>query len=160
MKKMSRKTFLIGGTTAVAAVVTGVCACRKTVWATISGKGTTPLIASEAYEVLDDQRVRIHLGSVPELVRVGGAVKIIDSRLDDSLIVARIAEDAYVAASIHCTHRGVEVEYKEEEKCFKCASIGGSRFATNGEKTRGFAKGPLRTYALTSEGDDLVIRLS
>jgi Rieske Fe-S protein len=83
----------------------------------------------------------------------------LDSNVDDSLIVVRTAENSYVAASIKCTHRGVEVEYRADEKCFKCASLGGSRFKTNGEKMRGFAKGPLKAYPVSLEGDILLVRL-
>ena len=160
MKKISRKAFLVGGATTAAAAATGACLCTKTGWATISGVGATPDIAPDAYDVVEDKSIRISLDRVPELALVGGAVKILDSNIDDSLIVVRMTEDAYVAASIKCTHRGVEVEYRADDKCFKCASLGGSRFKTNGEKIRGFAKGPLKTYPISSEGNILVVQLS
>ena len=108
-------------------------------------------IAPDAYSIGKDKNIRICLDKVPELALVGGAVKIVDASIDDSLIVVRETEDVYVAASIKCTHRGVEVEYRAEDKCFKCASLGGSRFKTNGEKVRGFAKGPLKTYPISRE---------
>ena len=158
MKKISRKAFLAGGATAVAAAA-GACLCTKTGWATISGVGATPSIAPDAYDIGEDKSVTIHVAKVPELAQVGGSVKILDSKIDDSLIVARIEEEGYVAASINCTHRGVEVEYRPDEKCFKCASLGGSRFKTNGENMSGFAKGPLNTYPVSSEGDILVVRM-
>jgi len=158
VKKISRKAFLAGGATVVAAA--GACLCTKTGWATITGVGATPEIAPDAYDVLEDERITIHLDKVPELARVGGSVKILDPDIDDSLIVVRKAEDVYLAASIECTHRGVEVEYRPDDQCFKCASLGGSRFKTDGEKIRGFASGPLKTYPVSSEGNTLVIRLS
>lgn len=159
MKKISRKAFLVGGATAAAGAV-GACLCTKTGWATISGVGATPAIAADAYTIGDDGTVRIHLDKVPELGEVGGAVKILNKKIRDALIVVRDAENAFVAASIRCTHRGVEVEYRTEEKCFQCASLGGSRFKTNGEKLRGLAKGPLKTYAAIRDGNLLVVRLS
>jgi len=160
VKKISRKAFLVGGVTATAAA--GACLCTKTGWATISGVGDTPDIAQDAYEVVKNENIKnikIRLDRVPELALVGGSVKILDSTIDDSLIVARIAEDVYVAASINCTHRGVEVEYRPGDKCFKCASLGGSRFKTDGEKIRGFAKGPLKAYPVSSEGNILIVQL-
>ncbi len=160
MKKISRKAFLIGGATAAAAA-TGACLCTKTGWATISGVGATPAIASDAYTIEEhDGTIHIIIEKAPELALVGGAVKISDSRIRDALIVVRETEDVYVAASIQCTHRGVEVEYRAEDKCFQCASLGGSRFKTNGEKIGGFAKGPLKTYPTAREGNTLVVRLS
>ena len=158
MKKISRKVFLAGGA-AAAAAATGACLCTKTGWATVTGVGNTPSIAQDAYEIVKDKGIRISLDKVPELATVGGAIKILDPNIDDSLIVARIAEDAYVAASIKCTHRGVEVEYQPDCKCFKCASLGGSEFKTSGEKISGFAKKPLKTYPVSSEGNILVVRL-
>jgi Rieske Fe-S protein len=76
--------------------------------------------------------------------------------LKDPLIVARTAEGAFVAVSLKCTHRGVEVEYSEMKRCFKCASLGGSEFKMTGEKIKGFAKSPLQSYLTRVEGDRLV----
>ena len=160
MTKISRKAFLAGGATAVAAAAAGACLCTKTGWATISGVGATPSIAPDAYGIEKDNSIRICLEKVPELAQVGGSIKIVDTSIHDVLIVVRETEDAYVAASIKCTHRGVEVEYRADDKCFKCASLGGSRFKTNGEKVSGFAKGPLKTYPISREDSILVIRLS
>lgn len=157
MKKISRKAFLVSGATAAAA---GACLCTKTGWATISGKGDTPNIAPEAYDIGEDKSIRIRLDRVPELAIIGGSVKILNPNIDDALIVVRTADDMYVASSIKCTHRGVEIEYQADEKCFKCASLGGSTFKTNGEKIGGFAKGDLKTYSVSVEGDGLVVRLS
>jgi len=160
MTKISRKAFLAGGATAVAAAAAGACLCTKTGWATISGMGTTPGIAPDAYDMAKDNSIRIHLDRVPELAQVGGSIKIVDANLPDALIVVRETEDTYLAASIKCTHRGVEVEYRPEDKCFKCASLGGSRFKTSGEKVSGFAKGPLKTYHVSRQDSSLMIRLS
>ena len=142
VKKISRKAFLVGGATAVATAAAGACLCTKTGWATISGVGATPSIAPDAYGIGEDKSIRICLDKVPELALVGGAVKIVDANINDSLIVVRETEDVYVAASIKCTHRGVEVEYRAEDKCFKCASLGGSRFKTNGEKVSWICERP------------------
>ena len=159
MTKISRKAFLVGGAVAAAAAA-GACLCTKTGWATISGVGDTPNIAPDAYDIGEDQCIRIRLDKVPELACDGGSVKILDSTIDDSLIVVRIKEDVYVASSIKCTHRGVEVEYRAHDKCFKCASLGGSTFKTSGEKVHGFAKSSLKTYPVSAEGNTLVIQLS
>lgn len=158
VKKISRKVFIVGG--AAAAVAAGACLCTKTGRATLTGVGDTPEISDDAYDVTGDKSVRIHLDRVTALASVGGAIKMRDPDIGDSLIVARVANDAYVAASIKCTHRGVEVEYHADDKCFECASLGGSRFKTSGERIGGFAKRPLRTYPVSLEGGVLVIQLS
>jgi Rieske Fe-S protein len=158
VKKISRKAFLVGGAAAATAAA-GACLCTKKGWATISGVGDTPDIAPDAYDLGEDRSVRIRLDKVPELARIGGSVKILDSNIDDSLIVVRKTEDVYVAASIQCTHRGVEVEYRAGDKCFQCASLGGSRFKTSGETIGGIAKRPLKTYPVFTEDNTLVVRL-
>jgi len=160
MKKISRKAFLVGSAAAVTTAAVGACLCTKTGWATISGVGATPSIAPDAYGIGKDNNISICLDKVPELARVGGAVKIVDATINDSLIVVRESEDVYVAASIKCTHRGVEVEYRTDDKCFQCASLGGSRFKTNGERVSGFAQGPLKTYPSFRKDNTLVIRLA
>jgi Rieske Fe-S protein len=160
VKKISRKAFLAGGATAVAAATAGVCLCTKTGWATISGVGATPSIPPDAYRIEKGISVRVRLEKVPELAQIGGAVKIVDANLHDSLIVVRETEDSYVAASLKCTHRGVEVEYRADDKCFRCASLGGSRFKVDGENVSGFAKGPLKAYSVSREDGTLVIRLA
>jgi Rieske Fe-S protein len=159
VKKISRKAFLVGGATVIATAAAGACLCTKTGWATISGVGATPAIAPDAYSIGKDKNIRICLEKVPELAMVGGSIKVVDANINDSLIVVRETEDVYVAASIKCTHRGVEVEYRADDKCFECASLGGSRFKTNGEKVCGFAKSPLKTYPTSREDKILVVRL-
>ena len=159
MKKISRKSFLIGGAGAAVAAA-GACFCTKTGRATLFGVGATPEIARDAYDVAEDGEIRIYVDKVSEFASAGGAVKIFDSRISGPLIVARTAEDTYVAASIQCTHRGVEVEYHPEGNCFQCASLGGSRFETNGKKIGGFAKGPLKTFPASCEDGILVIHTS
>ena len=122
--------------------------------------GATPAIAPDAYSIGKDERIRICLDKVPELALVGGAVKIVDAKIDDSLIVVRESEDVYLAASIKCTHRGVEVEYRRGRQVLPVRQPGGSRFKTNGENISGFAKGPLKTYPISRKDNSLVIRLS
>jgi Rieske Fe-S protein len=157
--KISRKAFLAGGATVVATAAAGACLCTNTGWATTTGIGTTPNIAPDAYSIGEGQRVRVDLDKVPELAPVGGSVKIVDGKLRDGLIIVRETEHDYRAASIHCTHRGVEIEYRAEADCYQCASLGGSRFALDGEKLSGFAKGPLRSYPVTCSGNTLMIQL-
>ena len=159
MKKMSRKTFLIGGATAATVAAAGTCVCSKTVRATITGVGSTPPMDLNAYEVAKGGALRIQLNKVPELKEVGGAVKVIDPSISGSLIVVRETKESYVAASLHCTHRGVEVEYEAEDNCFECASLGGSRFGIEGEKISGFAKGPLKTYPVSIDQDVLIVSI-
>ena len=74
-----------------------------------------------------------------------------------------VGESSFVAASIKCTHRGVEVEYQPGEKRFECASLGSSTYGLDGANLGGMAKTPLKVYSASLDPDDrnrLVIRLS
>lgn len=142
MKQVTRRTALA----AIGSAGAGACMCGlEAGCATFTKVGKTPAIASEAYAV-EDRRLRIDLGKVPDLAAVGGAVKIIDPKLPSSLIVARTAENVYAAVSLLCPHRGVEVEYRHAQHCFRCASLGHSTFGTDGALLKGFAHHGLTRY--------------
>ncbi len=156
MKKLTRRKFVIGSGVAVSAA--GACMCTKTGLATITGVGATPEINSEACTVADNE-LRIDLEKEPRLKAVGDAVKILDEKLKKPLIIVQEEQGKYIVASIQCTHRGVEVEYKPDDKCFKCASLGGSQFKTDGTKIKGFAKGALESYSASLENNVLIINI-
>lgn len=142
MNKMTRR----GMVAAIGVAGAGVCVCGMNEGcATFTKKGKTPVIAAEAY-VIEGNTVRVALDKVPALAAVGGSVKVIDPRLPTSLIIARKTEDEYAAVSLLCPHRGVEVEYQHEEKRFRCASLGHSRFGTDGALQKGLAKKGLTRY--------------
>ena len=142
MKNITRRDIVAAIGTAGA----GVCVCgMNSGCSTFSKVGDTPPVAADAY-TMDKKSVRIALDKVSELGQVGGAVKIIDKRLPASLIVGRTGEGEYVAVSLLCPHRGVEVEYKHEDKQFRCASLGHSKFGTDGKIKKGLTKKSLSCY--------------
>jgi nitrite reductase/ring-hydroxylating ferredoxin subunit len=141
---VTRRGFIVGGT--LTALHTGMCLCAVTGCSSITGKGKTPKIRPDAYSIGDGPTVTIDIAEVPSFREVGGSVKIIDERLPDDLIVVRAADDIYIAASLYCTHRGVELEYDNEDKNFVCASAGRSRFQLDGKNISGSADKPIATY--------------
>jgi Rieske Fe-S protein len=158
MSRIKRRDFIAGGT--AAAVGAGVCACGLGC-ASITGVGDTPEIAAGAY-IIEGGKLRIALDQAPELGKVGGSVKVTDENLPEPLIIARVADGEYVAASIKCAHRGVEVEYRHKDKNFKCASLGSSRYSLEGAKIKGPAKGPLKVYEVSLgflDKNKLVVKL-
>ena len=158
MKTMTRRNVVA----AMGAAGAGTCLCGLNGGcATFSKVGATPPIPVGAYSV-EGRTLRIALDHVPELGAIGGAVKIIDPRLSAPLIVARLGEGAYAAVSLLCPHRGVEVEYRHDEQQFRCASLGHSRFASDGARKKGPAKTGLSAYAAARDPADanrLVITL-
>lgn len=124
----------------------GVCVCGLNGGcATFTKKGKTEALDTAAY-LIEGKSVKIALDKAPLLGAVGGSVKLIDARLPTSLIVARTGAADYVAVSLHCPHRGVEVEYQHEHQCFSCASLGNSKFGTDGSLKKGLAKKGLTQY--------------
>ncbi len=124
--------------------------------AAITKVGDTPLINPDAFRIAGGM-IKIDLTREPNLQKAGGSVKIIDALLSAGLIVACIEEGHYVTASLHCTHRQVEVEYDARKKQFECASLGSSTYALDGANTGGPAEKPLQPCETRLEGDVLVV---
>jgi len=147
---------------AIGAASAGTCVCGLNGGcASFSKVGKTVQLATDAYAV-ETTKVIIDLGQAAALNEVGGSAKIIDARLPTPLIIGRTGETEYAVVSLLCTHRGVEVEYRHQDKLFRCASLGHSKFGTDGALKKGLASKPLHCYAATLDSDDktrLVITL-
>jgi Rieske Fe-S protein len=150
MTSINRRDFLAS---LAAAAGAGTCACGAGGCATFTKTGNTPAIAADAYTI-EGRTATLRLGQVPELASVGGAVKILDPRLPQPIIVGRAGQAEYIAVSLLCTHRGAEVEYRHKEGQFRCASLGHSRFDPDGSRKRGPARRPLQRFEthLTPDG--------
>jgi len=155
VKNVTRREFIVGSAATAAA---GVCMCGLGGCSTITKIGNTPQITSGAYSI-EEASVKLALDKVPQLANIGGSGKIIDPALPDSLIIARTGEAQYIATSIKCTHRGVEIEYHHDSGHFKCASLGGSKFELDGTNISGPAKEPLKAYPTSLEEGRLVIHI-
>ena len=124
----------------------GVCLCGGTCGcATFTKVGSTPPIPKDAYTI-KDKKILLKLDKAQQLSAVGGAVKIIDPKLPNAIIVARSSETEYAVVSLLCPHRGVEVEYQHANKQFRCASLGHSKFNTDGTLKKGLTKKSLSHY--------------
>ena len=150
MKKMTRRDMV----TAIGAAGAGTCVCGLGGGcATFTKVGNTPAIAAEAYAV-EGKTLKVSLDKTSALADVGGSVKIIDARLPTPLIIGRIGETEYAVVSLLCPHRGVEVEYKHADKQFRCASLGHSKFGTDGKLKKGLTKKSLSRYTATLDPAD------
>ncbi len=121
--------------------------------ATFSKVGDTPAIAAEAYTI-EGKSLMVALDKAPSLAEIGGSVKIIDKRLATPLIIGRTGESEYAVVSLLCPHRGVEVEYRHTESQFRCASLGHSRFGTDGKLKKGMTKKSLSHYTAALDPAD------
>ena len=157
MENITRRKFI--STTGVIAAGTAVgCVCGLGGCSAISKVGNTRHIQSDAYSINKDV-LHIDLSKEPELDTIGGSVKVIDDQLDDGLIIVRVEENRFVAMSIYCTHRQVEVEFDSQKNLFECASFGSSRFGLDGDNLSGRAKEPLKAYEAKLENEILLVTL-
>ncbi|GEM_PF-510079 len=154
---ITRRDFVVCGAVSAGATV---CLCGLTGCSTFTGVGKTPQIHADAYSIEEGPVVVVNLDKATDLNAVGGSAKIIDSKLGDALIIARVGETEYVAASIHCTHRGVELEYNHEKKQFVCSSLGSSAFDLKGNRIKGPAEKSLRIYGVNLEGNLLKVDMT
>ena len=142
MKKVTRRSMLV----AIGAAGVGACVCGLGgSCATFTKKGKTPALAAGAY-VIEGGAVRVALDKAPQLAAVGGSMKLINARLPTPIIIARTGKSDYAVVSLLCPHRGVEVEYRHEERRFRCASLGHSTFSTDGALQKGLATKGLTRY--------------
>lgn len=153
MNKINRREFI------ETAALAGACACGLTGCATFTKIGDTLPIESAAYKAELPDKVTVTLNKAPSLAAPGKAVKIVDPALSDPLIIARVEQDKYVVASLRCPHRGVELEYQADQKRFRCASLGHSKFALDGRKLGGPAPREIKVYAASVADGILTIKL-
>jgi cytochrome b6-f complex iron-sulfur subunit len=91
------------------------------------------------------------------LLNEGSSVKIIDSQINDSIIIANTGDDVFVALSISCTHNGFEVEYKHDKKLFRCISINRADFTCDGRVINGPTGKALTSYPIRRQDEKMTI---
>ena len=156
MVKLNRRQFLKKSAMTIA--VTSTCLCNLNGCATITKIGNTPAIIPESF-TLTNNILTIDLSKETILSKVGGAVKIKHSDIPDGMIIAHVEDNRFEIASLLCTHRGVEVEYDHSQNNFKCASLGGSTFAIDGNNISGPAEKPLKEYEAVLKNSVLIIKI-
>ena len=140
--------------TAIGAAGAGACVCGLGGGcATFSKVGKTPAIVAYAYAI-EGNTLKVTLDKTTPLASVGGSVKIVDARLPAPVIIGRTGEAEYAVVSLLCPHRGVEVEYRHADRQFRCASLGHSKFGTDGKLKKGLTKKSLSRYTAALDPAD------
>lgn len=141
----------------------GACMCGLNACFIFPNAGDTPQIHPPVYEIEASDKnldIIIDTGKAPELLDEGSAVKIIDDRIKDSIIIANTGEKVFVALSIACTHNGFEVEYKHDKKVFKCISLNRAEFACDGHVIDGPTSKSLNAYPIRLQDDRLIVSIA
>lgn len=101
-------------------------------------------------------RIRLQLAAYPDLGKPNGAIKILPSGAAEPIYVLATDSAEYQALSPICTHRGCTVDVQGPRLVCPCH---GSTYDRDGTVLRGPAERPLTRYAVTREGDTLVIEV-
>ncbi len=155
--KVSRREFL-ATSAAAGACLCGLTGCNLLLPQT----GDTPLIQPPAYEIVEANGkvdIVIDIGKTPDLLKEGCAVKIIDKRINDRIIVANTGKNGFTALSISCTHNGAEVEYKNDLKKFICVSFNHAEFSPDGRSIDGMKLKTLTSYPISRKDENLIISI-
>ena len=144
-----------GMVAAIGTAGAGTCVCGLGGGcATFSKVGDTPAVGADAYTI-EGKTLMVALDKTPALAEIGGSVKITDKRLPTPVIIGRTNETEYAVVSLLCPHRGVEVEYQHTESQFRCASLGHSKFGTDGKLKKGLTKKSLSHYTAALDATNL-----
>lgn len=157
-EKVSRREF-IATTAAVGMCMCGLNGCNFFLPYT----GDTPQIHPPAYEITESNgkvEIIIDIVKIPDMLNQGNAIKIIDPKINDRIIIANPGDNKLIAFSIACTHNGAEVEYIHDKKIFKCVSYNRAEFSLEGKSTDVMNLKTLKSYPLRRQNEKLVISFS
>ena len=102
-------------------------------------------------------KVTVDISSGSSLVQNGYAIV---QYSGGSILVAHLDDGSYHAMTSVCTHQGCAInQYNSGSKEFICPCHG-SRFNTSGGVTNGPASSPLKQYATSVSGNQLIITLA
>ena len=156
-RRLNRREFM------AATAAAGACMCGLNGCFVFPNDGDTPQIHPPVYEIRSAHNhmdIVIDTGKSPDLLKEGSAVKIIDARLKDSIIIANTGENVFVALSIACTHNGFEVEYKHDRKIFRCISVNHAEFSCGGRVIDGPTSKALSSYPIRRQNESLTISMA
>ena len=150
---MNRREFIQGVCLSGIGIVAGT--------SIINALGIETLKASPRPGIFHGNReIPILLADTPELQTVGGAYHFEIEELEKHILIARTAEDTFVAVDIKCTHKGCDVKYDEGKgtPMFVCPCHD-SKFDMTGVPKSGPAKKPLGTYKTSLKDGELTIHI-
>ncbi len=160
-RKLSRRTLLrIGGCAVVTAMAGGagaIIATQTDLLDRLQGVTDTEVLARDAWDYADGTLI-IDLDQVPTLAALNSAMRLEDDAIPESLLIVHGADDDYYVFVNLCPHNQRKVD--PVEGMLKCVCPSHSTFDYAGTVLSGPAKTALTTYAVTQEGDSLVVTLA
>jgi nitrite reductase/ring-hydroxylating ferredoxin subunit len=162
-QKVSRRTLLrlggCAGITVAACGVTGVVLDTQTdVVDRIRGVSHTPVLDNESAWTYADNTLTLTLSQIPDLAQPNDAVRLEDDRLPEPLLIVHGKDENYYVYVNRCTHAERKIDTIDGQ--LRCCSISKATYDYSGKVLSGPAKGPLTTYEVQQNDDQLVITLS
>lgn len=108
---------------------------------------------------LENNRIRIKLGDVPELSQEGGAVYLKGKGLQNPVLVVKAQNDSYLAFINACPHAKRKIDPVPGKTLLRCCSLMHSTFDYEGRKISGPANGSLTGYGVELQEGDLIVTM-
>lgn len=106
-----------------------------------------------------DGVLSLDLSKLPELDDLGGAVRIEGAVLPEPILVVLGEDGHFYAFQNACTHAGRMIDPVAGTMTLECCSVSKSTFDYQGNVLSGPAAGPLTSYPLAQQGEQLLINL-
>lgn len=119
----------------------------------------TPLPADSEAWFVGDGIVRIDLSRMKELKNPGSGVRLEGEGLDPRLLVFHGDDGNYHAVANRCTHMGRRIDTITGGSVIQCCSVSKSTFTYDGQPVGGAAKKALKTYAIATDQDTIIIKI-
>ena len=126
----------------------------------LKGIPLTELPQIEGAWALDGDTLTLDLIKLPELDSLGGAVRIEGETLTDPILVVLGEDGNYYAFKNACTHGGRMIDPVAGTMTLECCSASRSTYDYEGNVLSGPAEGPLTSFPLEIQDDNLVINLN
>ena len=155
IQKISRRSFL-----KLTGVVGGAFLLTSCEFADrLQGIPKTQLPQIDGAWDYSDDTLTLDLSKLPELVSLGGAVRIEGEILTEPILVVLGEDGNYYAFKNVCTHGGRMIDPVAGAMTLECCSASRSTYDYQGNVLSGPAEGPLTSYPLSVDGDLLTIDL-
>lgn len=151
-------TGLVGGTFILTACAGGED--ERSFFDRLKGKPLTELPLLEGAWIKDEDTLMLDLSRLPELDSLGGAVRIEGEVLTDPILVVLGEDGSYYAFKNVCTHAGRMIDPLVGTMTLECCSASKSTYDYQGNVISGPAEGPLTSFPLEKQNQNLIIELN
>jgi nitrite reductase/ring-hydroxylating ferredoxin subunit len=104
--------------------------------------------------------VTIDLNQVPELGKSGGAVRLEGRGLPERVLVVHGDDGVYRAFHNRCRHMGRRLDPVPGAGTVQCCSVSKATYDYEGAVVHGPAKGPVKWYPVSQEGETLRVTIA